>query len=271
MDRLKRILKKMGRVVIAFSGGVDSTFLVNVAKDVLGRKNVLAVTAASETFPRSELKDAKRLARRIGVDHIIIRTRELKNPDFKSNPPRRCYYCKSELFGRLKGIARKYGFRYISDASNYDDRKDFRPGSRAAKEKGIRSPLKEARITKKEVRRLSRRSGLPTWDKPSYACLASRIPYYETITGKKLNAIESAEEILRKRFGIKQVRVRCHGNIARIEVAPEDISRLVKAGEKKEIVKKLGTLGFKYVTVDLKGYRTGSMNEALMAKRRLAF
>lgn len=268
---MRKILKKMGRVAIAFSGGVDSTFLVKAAKDVLGRENVLAVTATSETFPRSELKDAKRLAKRIGVDHIIIRTRELKNPDFKSNPPRRCYYCKSELFGRLKRIARMRGFKYIADASNYDDRKDFRPGSRAAKEKRVRSPLKEARITKKEVRRLSRRSGLPTWDKPSYACLASRIPYYETITGKKLNAIESAEEILRKRFGLKQVRVRCHGDIARIEVAPEDIRKLLNDREKKDVVKKLNALGFKYVTVDLKGYRTGSMNETLMAKRRLAF
>jgi len=261
----------MGRVAIAFSGGVDSTFLVKAAKDVLGRKNVLAVTAASETFPRSELKDAKRLAKRLGVDHIIIRTRELNNPDFKSNPPRRCYYCKSELFGRLKAIARDRGFKYVADASNYDDRKDFRPGSRAAKEKGIRSPLKEARITKKEVRRLSKRLGLPTWDKPSYACLASRIPYYETITGKKLSAIASAEEILRKRFGLRQVRVRCHGNVARIEVAPEDISRFVKGGENRDLIRKFSALGFKYVTVDLKGYRTGSMNETLRAKQRLAF
>lgn len=257
----------MGGAVIAFSGGVDSTFLVKVAKDTLGRKNVLAVTAASETFPKSELKDAKRMAESIGVNHIVIRTKELKNANFKGNSPRRCYYCKSELFDKLKRIARRRGFKYIADASNYDDRKDFRPGSLAAKEKKIRSPLKEARLTKKDIRRLSKRLGLATWDKPSYACLASRIPYYEAITGKKLNAIESAEEILRKRLNLKQVRVRCHGNIARIEVAPKDISKLVKDRANEVVVRKLNALGFKYVTVDLKGYRTGSMNEVLSRKR----
>jgi uncharacterized protein len=266
MDRLKNILKKMGRVVIAFSGGVDSTFLVKAAKDILGRKNVLAVTATSETFPRSELKDAKRMAGMIGVRHIVIRTKELEDPGFKNNPPRRCYYCKSELFNRLKKIAKRYGFKYVADASNYDDRKDFRPGAVAAKEKKIRSPLKEARLTKDDIRRLSKKSGLPTWDKPSYACLASRIPYYEPITGKKLNRIEAAEEALRKKFGLRQVRVRSHGDIARIEVASEDIRRLIGDKAGRDIVKRFNALGFKYVTVDLRGYRTGSMNEALRRK-----
>lgn len=268
MDRLKRILKKMGKAVIAFSGGVDSTFLVKAAKDVLGRKNVLAVTATSETFPKSELKDARRLARSIGVKHMVIRTKELEDPNFKTNPPRRCYYCKSELFGKLSRIAERGGFRYVADASNYDDRKDFRPGALAAKENKVRSPLKEARLTKDDIRRLSKRLGLPTWDKPSYACLASRIPYYEAVTGKKLNRIEAAEEAVRKRFVLKQVRVRSHGDIARIEVAPEDIRRLIDDKAGGDIVKRLNALGFKYVTVDLKGYRTGSMNETLKEKKR---
>ena len=195
MDRLKKILKKMGRVVIAFSGGVDSTFLVKAAKDILGSKNVLAVTATSETFPRSELKDAKRLASSIGVKHMVIRTKELEDPDFKTNPPRRCYYCKSELFGKLSRIAERGGFRYVADASNYDDKKDFRPGALAAKEKKVRSPLKEARLTKDDIRRL---------------------------IGDKASG---------------------------------------------DIVRRLKALGFKYVTVDLKGYRTGSMNEVLKEKR----
>lgn len=268
MDRLKKILKRMGRVIIAFSGGVDSTFLVKIAKDVLGRDNVLAVTAASETFPRSELRDAKKFAGSIGIKHLIIKTRELRNTDFKKNPPQRCYYCKSELFDRIKRIAKGHGFKYIADASNYDDRRDFRPGSRAAKERGIVSPLKEAHLTKDDIRRSSKKLGLATWDKPSYACLASRIPYYDTITRRKLEMIERAEDILRGRFGFSQVRVRCHGEIARIEVKPQEIRKFFKKRVSSEIAKRLQALGFKYVTVDLRGYRTGSMNEGLTRARQ---
>jgi uncharacterized protein len=260
MDRLARILAKLGKVVIAFSGGVDSTFLLKSAKDALGRDNVLAVTAASETYPRSELAEAKKLAKKIGVRHIVIKTREFSDPKFRSNPPQRCYYCKKELFKEIGKIARREGFKNIADASNYDDRKDFRPGSRAAKETGIVSPLKLARMTKAEVRRLSKRLKLPTWDKPSYACLASRIPYHDAITERKLKMIEEAEEFLVRKFGFGQVRVRCHGDIARIEVMPREIRRLLDKKTASGVTKKLQALGFKYVTVDLLGYRTGSLN-----------
>ena len=263
MDRLKKILKKMGKVVIAFSGGVDSTFLLKAAKDALGRDNVLAVTATSETYPSSELKEARQLAKKIGVRQVVIRTGEFNDPRFRKNPPQRCYYCKKELFGRIRKIARHEGFKYIADASNYDDRKDFRPGSRAAKEGGVASPLKEARLTKAEIRRLSKGLGLPTWNKPSYACLASRIPYHDTITRRKLGMIGKAEDVLRDKYGFSQVRVRCHGDIARIEVARREIRKFFKGGAASGAAKRLQKLGFKYVTIDLQGYRSGSMNEVL--------
>ena len=263
MDRLKKILKRMGKVAIAFSGGVDSTFLLKAAKDTLGSGNVLAVTATSETYPSSELKEAKKLAKKIGVRQVVIRTGEFNDPKFRNNPPQRCYYCKKELFGEIGKIARRERFRYIADASNYDDRKDFRPGSRAAKESGVVSPLKEARLTKGEIRKLSKRLKLPTWNKPSYACLASRIPYYDTITMRKLEMIEKAEDILRSKYGFSQVRVRCHGDIARIEVAPREIRKFFKGEAASGAAKSLRDLGFKYVTVDLQGYRSGSMNEVL--------
>jgi len=261
--RLKNILKKMGSVAIAFSGGADSTFLVKVARDTLGRHNVLAVTASSETYPRSELGDSKKLAKLIGVRHIIIKTEELKDANFRANSPKRCYFCKGELFDKLLRIAREKGLKKVCDAFNYDDIKDLRPGRRAARERQIGSPLKEARLTKEDVRALSRRLGLPTWNKPAYACLASRIPYYERITKSKLKTIEAAEDILREKFEFRQVRVRRHGDIARIEVAPDEINKFFEDGLRKDIVKKFNDIGFKYVTVDLKGYRTGSMNEVL--------
>lgn len=218
-ERLKNILKKMGKALVAFSGGVDSTFLLKVAGDVLG-DDVLAVIASSETYPEQERKEAARLARRLNIRYRIIRTSELENPDFISNPPQRCYFCKKELFSKLKKIAKAEGIPYILDGSNYDDRLDFRPGAKAARELGIRSPLREAKLEKQEIRQLSRQFELPTWSKPSLACLASRFPYYSKIETKSLKQVAKAEKYLR-RIGFSQIRVRHYGRTARIEIKPE--------------------------------------------------
>ena len=256
---LKNILRTMKRILIAYSGGVDSTFLLKVAVDALGRDNVLAVTAKSETYTSSELKDAIKNARRIGARHVIISTHELKNPNFRKNPINRCYYCKSELFGRLKKIAKKENIRFVIDASNVDDLKDYRPGAKAKKELGVRSPLQEAGLTKNEIRQFSKRLGLLTWDKPAMACLASRVQYGQNIEQGILKRIEQAEDYLRL-FGFRQVRVRCHKDIARIELLPIDIKRLNKSSIRGKITKRLKALGFLYITLDLEGYRTGSLN-----------
>lgn len=263
LKRLKRILRKLGRVAVAFSGGADSTFLLKAAVDVLGPRNVVAVTSSAEIFSRSDIGRAKELANSIGVRHIIFKSEILSDPKFTSNSARRCYYCKRRLFGSIKGIAKKEGFSFIVDGSNFDDAKDYRPGNKALKEKRVQSPLKEARITKNNVRDFSKKLRLSIWDKPANACLASRIPYHETINRGKLRAIEEAEEILRNEFNFRQVRVRLYGDIVRIEVFPEEIHNFFKDKVRREIFDKLSALGFKYVTVDLKGYRRGSMNEGL--------
>ncbi len=263
LQNLKRILKDMNQVLIAFSGGVDSTFLLKVAHNVLGN-NVIAVTASSETYPKSELKEAKRLAKKIGVRHIIIDSEETNIKEFKNNPTNRCYYCKKELFSKLREIAKKNGIKYILDASNYDDINDFRPGMKAAEELNVKSPLKEARLTKNEIRLLSKNVGLDTWNKPSFACLASRFPYGNKITKEKLMVIDKAESYLRK-LGIGQLRIRYHNNIARIEVDKKDFSVLLKNSDK--INNQLKKSGFDYITLDLGGYRTGSMNEILWKKK----
>ncbi len=257
---LKEQLEKLGTLLVAFSGGVDSTFLAKVAHDVLGDK-CLAVTARSETYPAHEQKEAEELACRLRLRHKFIYTSELGIPGFSENQPDRCYHCKMELFKTLLKIAESYGFKYVADGSTVDDLSDFRPGSRAAKELNVISPLRAAGIHKAEIRSLSREMGLSTWNKPSYACLASRIPYHEPITQEKLKQIDQAETFLRG-FGLMECRVRHHGTIARIEVPARDLPRFVSE-LREQTIAYFKELGFTYTVLDLTGYRTGSMNEAL--------
>ena len=263
--RLKKNLADMKRVLVAFSGGVDSTLLLKAAADVLGPE-VLAVSAASETYPPREIREAERLAGQLGVRHRVIHTLELKNPAFTRNRPDRCYHCKRELFTKLKKLAAAESIPFVLDGQNKDDRSDYRPGSRAARRLGVRSPLQEAGLTKADVRRLSRRLKLPTWDKPALACLASRFPYRVSIDRQGLTRVGAAEEFLLG-LGVRQVRVRHHGRSARIEVEPRDIGRLARPALRDRIARRLKALGYLYITLDLEGYRTGSLNEALRKTR----
>jgi uncharacterized protein len=261
LDKLKERLKCYGSLLVAYSGGVDSSLLLKMAHDVLGCK-VLAVIAASETYPEAECRDAEKLAKSLGVKYRIVKTSEFEDDRFISNPPERCYYCKKELFTKLVNIAKEEGIAHVADGSNVDDLSDFRPGTNASKELGILSPLREAGFTKADIREASKELGLPTHNKPSLACLASRIPYGTKITKEILHKIDEGEKYIRS-LGVGQVRVRHHGNLARIEVDKEHLPLLIEEGAADEIEKKFKSLGYAYVTIDLQGYRVGSLNEVL--------
>ncbi|SHK85641.1 uncharacterized protein SAMN02745136_03531 [Anaerocolumna jejuensis DSM 15929] len=259
-------IKSRGSAAIAFSGGVDSTFLVYAAHEVLGDK-LIAVTATSSTYPERELKEAIQYANDMGVKHIIINSEELDIEGFAQNPKNRCYYCKKELFTKIARVAKDNGVEYIFDGSNIDDTGDYRPGMQAARELNVVSPLKESGLTKEDIRELSRKLNLPTWDKPAFACLSSRFPYGTQITKPKLKMVEEGEQFLLD-MGIRQIRVRHHGDIARIEVSPEEREQFFDIKVMDNISNKFKQIGFIYVTLDMSGYRTGSMNEVLSSEEK---
>ena len=261
LESLQHILTGMESVLVAYSGGVDSTFLLKVALEILGDQ-VLAVTARSEIHPSRELQAAEEIARRLGAKHIFIETHELADPNFTSNPPERCYYCKRGLFFKMREVAAEYSQMQLVDGSNYDDRSQYRPGRKAVRECGVRSPLEEARLTKDDIRLLSREMGLTTWDKPAAPCLATRFPYGNEITAEGLRRVEKSEEFLYS-LGVGQLRVRDHGTVARIEVGSEDIPILLRKDVVVRVIDELTGLGYSYVTLDLQGFRSGSMDEVL--------
>lgn len=259
LGQLKQYLYDLGSVAVAFSSGVDSTFLLKVAHDVLG-DNVIAVTAQSCSFPKRELQEAQDFCKREGIRHIICDSEELKIEGFSQNPKNRCYLCKRELFEKIQAIAAENHIAAIVEGSNLDDNGDYRPGLQAVAELGIKSPLRDCNLNKKEIRELSKSLGLPTWNKQSFACLSSRFVYGETITEQKLKMVDQAEQLLLD-LGFHQVRVRIHGMMARIEILPDEFIKLIQVRER--IISAFRSYGFTYITLDLQGYRTGSMNETL--------
>ena len=266
LKNLRKILSEMRSILIAYSGGVDSTFLLKIAREELGNK-VTAVTVKSEIHHLSEITVAKKMAQQFKAKHLFIDIDILSNKEFINNPKKRCYICKKEIFSRISEMAKELNLNFVADGSNYDDLDDYRPGMKAVRELRIRSPLKEAILNKDDIRLLSKEMGLPIWDKPSNSCLATRIPYRDKITLEKLKRIEKAEGFFRD-LGIKQVRVRCHNKLAKIEVGEKDLLFLMEEDLRKKIISKLKQLGFIYITLDLQGYRTGSMNEELNEKAR---
>lgn len=260
LEKLKEILRAIDSAVLAFSGGVDSTFLLRVASRVLPKHKLLAVTATSATYTKEELASARKTAGQFGARHKVIKTDELKDKRFSANPPDRCYFCKKELFVKLAGLAKAEGLKFVIDASNVSDKADYRPGAKAKKELGVRSPLEEAGLSKEDIRQLSKKLGIKDWNRPALACLASRIPYGRNISEGVLRKVDGAERYLRN-LGFPEVRVRHYNGLCRIEVEKKNLIRLLY--QRDRVIDKIKKLGYNYVTLDLEGYRTGSLNEVI--------